>query len=166
MPENESYPHLIRADQVKSAEGQFSHPWNPKSLLVGSHLSKLGGLQRTGLSLARIPAGHESCIYHAHHCEEEWVYILSGRAIAEIDDHEYEVGPGDFIAFPAPSVAHHLRNPFSEDLVYLMGGENRETEIADFPRLGKRMVKTGGEVTVYDLAAGKPLGPLEGPTKA
>jgi hypothetical protein len=47
-----------------------------------------------------------------------------------------------------------------------MGGENRETEIADFPRLGKRMVKTGGEVTVYDLAAGKPLGPLEGPTKA
>lgn len=63
-------------------------------------------------------------------------------------------------------MAHHLRNPFSEDLVYLMGGENRETEIADFPRLGKRMVKTGGEVTVYDLAAGKPLGPLEGPTKA
>ncbi|MGZ5200951.1 MAG: cupin domain-containing protein [Telluria sp.] len=162
MTETASYPHLIRADQVKAAEGQFSHPWNPKSLLVGSHLSKLGGLARTGVSLVRIPAWHESFTYHSHHCEEEWVYILSGRAVAEIDDKEYEVGAGDFIAFPTPSVAHHLRNPYDEDLVYLMGGENRDTEVADFPRHGKRMVKTPAGVTIYDLAAGKPFGPLEG----
>jgi uncharacterized cupin superfamily protein len=162
MTETATYPHLIRADQVKAAEGQFSHPWNPKSLLVGSHLSKLGGLQRTGVSLVRIPAGHESFTYHSHHCEEEWVYILSGRAVAEIDDKEYEVGPGDFLSFPTPSVAHHLRNPYEEDLVYLMGGENLGTDIADFPRHGKRMVKTPAGVTIYDLAAGKPFGPLEG----
>lgn len=160
MPENESYPHLIRAEQVKATEGQFSHPWNPNSLMVGTHLSKAGALQRTGVSVVRIPAGRESFTYHSHHCEEEWIYILSGRAIADIDDKEYDVGPGDFIAFPAPSVAHHLRNPFDEDLVYLMGGENLDTDIADFPRLGKRMVRTAGEVSIYDLKAGKPLGPL------
>jgi uncharacterized cupin superfamily protein len=160
MPE--PYPHLVRAEQVKAAEGSFSHPWNPQSLLVGSHLSKLGGLARTGVSIVRVPAGHESFAYHAHHREEEWIYVLSGRAMADIDDAQYELGPGDFVAFPTPSVAHHLRNPFDEDLVYLMGGENLAFDVADFPRLGKRMLKLEGQAVVYDLASGKPLGPLEG----
>jgi uncharacterized cupin superfamily protein len=161
MPDKASYPHLIRASQVKASRGEFSHPWNPDSLMVGTHLSKAGGLQRTGVSLVRIPAGRESFTYHSHQREEEWIYILSGRAVADIDDQEYEVGAGDFIAFPTPSVAHHLRNPFDQDLVYLMGGENRDAEVADFPRLGKRMVRMGKEVTIYDLASGKPFGPLE-----
>jgi uncharacterized cupin superfamily protein len=160
MPE--PYPHLVRADQVKAAEGSFSHPWNPQSLLVGSHLSKLGGLKRTGVSIVRVPAGHESFAYHSHHREEEWIYVLSGRAMADIDDAQYELGPGDFVAFPTPSVAHHLRNPFDEDLVYLMGGENLDFDVADFPRLGKRMLKLEGQAVIYDLAAGKPFGPLEG----
>lgn len=125
-------------------------------------MSRLGGLKRSGVSIVRIPDGRESFVYHAHHFEEEWIYILAGRAIAEIDDAEYEMGPGDFMAFPTPSVGHHLRNPFSEELVYLMGGENLDHEVADFPRLGKRMVKLDGEIVVYDLDSGKPLGPLEG----
>ena len=50
--------------------------------------------------------------------------MLSGRGIARIDDHEYEVSAGDFMGFPTPSVAHHLTNPFDEDLTYLMGGES------------------------------------------
>ena len=40
-----------------------------------------------------------------------------------------------------PSVGHNLRNPFDEDLVYMMGGERREFEIADFPRLNKRLIR-------------------------
>lgn len=158
---SDSCPNLIRADDVMAAESSVSHPWNPKSLLVGTHLSKLGGLQRAGVSIVRIPAGHESFAYHAHHREEEWVYVLSGRAITEIDGTDYEVGPGDFLAFPTPSVAHHLRNPFADDLVYLMGGENRDFDVADFPRLGKRMLKMNGEAIIYDLGAGMPFGPLE-----
>jgi uncharacterized cupin superfamily protein len=58
-------------------------------------------------------------------------------------------------------VAHHLRNPFAEELVYLMGGENLDFDVADFPRLGKRMVKLNGEAVIYDLDAGKPFGPLD-----
>src|SRR4051794_11264591 len=106
------YPHLLRADAVKAAESSVSHPWNPRSLLIGTQLSQVAGLKRTGVSLARMPSGHESFVYHAHHREEEWIYILAGRAMADIDGAEYELAPGDFVAFPAPSVAHHLRNPF------------------------------------------------------
>jgi uncharacterized cupin superfamily protein len=81
-------------------------------------------------------------VYQSHQHEEEWLYILSGRGIAEIDEEEIEVHAGDFMAFPTPSVAHHLKNPFDQHLVYLMGGENREMEIADFPKLGRRSCGT------------------------
>ena len=62
---------------------------------------------------------------------------------------------------PAPSVPHHLENPFDQELVYLMGGENREFDIAEFPRFGKRMTKSGGNFEVYDVSNAKPFGPLE-----
>ncbi|MDJ0727255.1 MAG: cupin domain-containing protein [Prochloraceae cyanobacterium] len=150
-------PFLLKADEIAKNEITFSHPLNPNSLISGTQLSKLTGLKRTGVSLAKIPPGKESFIYHSHHCEEEWVYIISGKGIAEIDDREYEVNAGDFIGFPTPSVAHHLRNPYEENLVYLMGGENLDVEIADFPRLGKRMIRRGNDLQVYNIADGRGL---------
>src|SRR5262249_1408441 len=104
--------------------------------------------------------GKESFVPHAHHREEEWLYILYGQGMALIGNQEVEVGPGDFLAFPTPSVAHHLRNTGFEDLVYLMGGENLDAEVADFPTLNKRMVRMGDELTIYDLSAGGGFGPL------
>ena len=143
---------LFRAAEIEAARTEASHPWNPQSKLTGTQLSRLGGLKRTGVSLARIPPGKESFCYHSHHFEEEWVYVLAGRAIAEIDGAEFEVGPGDFLAYPAPGCAHHLRNPFDAEFTYLMGGESREFDIADFPRVGKRMIRTGANVEVVELA--------------
>lgn len=161
MSVSQAYPHLIRAAAIQAAESSAAHPWNPNSQLYGTHLSAAGGLKRTGVSIVRVPPGKESFAYHLHHREEEWIYILSGHGVAEIDGVDYEVGPGDFMAFPTPSVAHHLRNPGGENLEYLMGGENLDYEVADFPKLGKRMVKLGGRTVVYDLASGRPIGPLE-----
>ncbi len=161
MTDNKKSSNFVTKDTIRENEGTFSHPWNPDSQVTGTRLSDLGGLKRTGVSLVRIVPGKESFAYHLHHREEEWLYILSGKGIAEVDGEEQEVNPGDFLAFPTPSVAHHLRNPFDKDLVYLMGGESLEHEIADFPRLGKRMVRLGEEVQIYELGDGKPLGPLE-----
>ena len=150
-------PYLLRAQEIQSKESTFSHPWNPNSSITGTMLARVLGLRRVGVSLARIPPSKESLVYHSHHFEEEWIYVLAGRGIAEIDGAEFEVGAGDFMAFPTPSVAHHLRNAGSDDLIYLMGGENRDFEIADFPRLGRRMIREGDRVDVYDLSAAKPF---------
>jgi uncharacterized cupin superfamily protein len=147
-------PTLLKADEIRSREESHQHPWNPRSELHGLRLSAQVGFQRTGVSLVRVPPGKESFVYHLHYCEEEWIYILSGRGIAEIDGQEHEVGPGDFMGFAAPSVAHHLRNASDQDLVYLMGGENKEVEIADYPHHGKRLVRVGGRVHIYDLKEG------------
>ena len=120
------------------------------------------GLERLGVHMMRVPPGKESFVYHAHHTEEEFIYILSGRGIAEIGDEEIEVGPGDFMGFPTPSVGHHLRNPFDQDLVYISGGERRASEVADFPRVGKRLVRVGMSVSIHriddaEAFAGLPL---------
>lgn len=144
-------PLVRSADRSRLPEESFSHPLNPRSEVHGISLSDVAGLSRVGVHLVRIPPGKESFAYHAHHGEEEFLYILSGRGIAEIGDEEHEVGPGDFMGFPTPSVGHHLKNPFGEDLVYLSGGERRGMEVADFPRLGKRMVRVGGNASLHTI---------------
>ena len=153
--------YLLRASDIAARSQTFSHPWNPRSEVTGYQMGKSTGLKRTGVNLARLAPGKESFLYHSHWLEEEWIYILQGRGMARIDDVSYEVGPGDFMAFPTPGVAHHLTNPFDEDLVYLMGGEHRDQEIADFPDLGKRMFRHPKGVDVFDLEQARPFGPLE-----
>ncbi len=143
---------LVRAAEHKDhPEVMFHHPLNPNSEAGLTSLSQIVGLNRIGLHLLRIPPGKESFVYHSHRTEEEFVYILSGRGIAEIGDESFEVGPGDFMGFPTPSVAHHLKNPFDEDLIYLSGGERKETEIADFPRINKRLVRYQQDLMIYSI---------------
>lgn len=143
--------NIVRAADIAAHLQQFSHPLNPASDMYGMQLGCSVGLARTGVNFIRVPAGRESYVYHSHQHEEEWIYVLGGRAIALIDDEEYEVESGDFIGFPAPSVAHLLRNPGPGDLVYLVGGENRDHDVAVFPKLGKKMVRTGKDVQLVDL---------------
>lgn len=158
---SEQNPLILQAEQIAASLQPFSHPWNPNSQLSGTQMGQKVGLKRTGVNFVRVPPGKESFVYHAHHCEEEWIYILSGHGIAEIDGEEFEVGSGDFMGFPTPSVAHHLKNVGAEDLVYLMGGENLEVEIAEFPRLEKRMVRRRDSIQIYDFSDAKPFGALK-----
>jgi uncharacterized cupin superfamily protein len=157
MSNSKRYPHLLRKAEIEAKAKTFSHPWNPRSEISGTWMGRLAGLQRTGVSIGRIGPGKESFAYHMHHTEEEWVYVLSGRALARIDGRDYELEPGDFVAFPAPSVAHLMSNPYDEELVYLMGGENKPDEVADFPELDRRMVKLAGQLTIYKLSDGQPF---------
>ena len=76
----------------------------------------------------------KSYVYHSHRAEDE-------------------VGAGDFMGFPTPSVAHHLRNPFDEDLVYLCGGEIRDLEVAEYPRNQLVLIRRGDEAHVVPSSA-------------
>lgn len=152
---------FIRAEEAEQQASRFSHPWNLNSEGYATRLSSEVGLSRVGISWVRLPPGRESFVYHSHYREEEWIYIISGEGVAEIDGEEYEVGAGDFMGFPAPHTAHHLRNTGEGELVYLMGGEALDSDVADFPRLGKRMVRRGDDVEIYDTADARNFGPLE-----
>ena len=152
-------PALLRADDIRAREETGAHPWNPSSELRGTRLGTATGLQRTGVNLLRVAPGKESFIYHTHYYEEEWLYILSGRGIAEIDGVEHEVGPGDFMGFATPSVPHVLRNTFDEECTYLMGGEDKPIDVVSYPELEKRflLMQTDKGTEFYEL--GEPIKP-------
>jgi hypothetical protein len=41
-----------------------------------------------------------------------------------------------------------------------MGGENRDAEVATFPKLGKKMIRLGSEIEIFDLDDARPFGPI------
>lgn len=152
MVEKKKSPFLVRADE-RPAESGWSHPLNPRSEMRGVSLSAVVGMQRVGFHLVRIAPGKENNAYHTQATEEEFYYILSGRGVARVDGEKLEIGPGDFLGFPAPSVPHLLTNPFDEELVYLVGGERKEVEVARFPDYDRRLIRVGRKAWLVDEAA-------------
>jgi len=145
--------HVLKAGDQDALAFRFRHPLGRGgSEIVMTMLARAAGLTRVGVNLARVPPGKEAFVYHRHHAEEEWAYILEGAALSEIDGEAQAVGPGDFIAYPA-GVAHTLKNTGEGDLVYLMGGEQAAVEIADFPRHGKRILRRGDHAELVDAEA-------------
>src|SRR5437016_6587552 len=108
MPDD-SRKLLWKADELPAQEHAVTQRLNPNSHLLRIGLSRLAGLQRAHVSLGRIPPGKDSFAYHAHMIEEEWVYILSGRGLADIAAKQHEVGPAESMGFPAPGIAHLSR---------------------------------------------------------
>jgi uncharacterized cupin superfamily protein len=153
-PEKPAPRVLVRAGE-RGPAFPSSHPYNPRSEMHGWLLSRPAGLARIAVNLVRIPAGRESAMLHVHHREEEWLFVLAGRGVAQVDDREHEIGQGDFLGFP-PGVAHHLRA--TEELHVLVGGEIfGDVEVADFPSLRRRLVMAGGRFAVYPLDAEVPF---------
>jgi len=149
---------IVKADDhALSPEFHFCHPLNPNSDIYLRSLADAAGLERTSVRIGRIKPERESFVYHAHEGDEEFLYILSGRGKIEIEEVEHEIGPGDFVGFPTPSVAHHLTNPFDEELVYLMGGERTGLDVAHFPRLKKKAVTTSQGFFFVDDTAFSPI---------
>jgi len=151
--------HIIRAEKAFEFKHTMAHMWNPETIVPGTRLDRMVGLDRSRVTVVRIPAGGEASAYHAHQCEEEWIYVLQGQGVIDIDGQEHLLGPGDFAGFPARSAPHQLKNPFNKSLVCLMGGDRREVNIADFPRLGKRLFRHGDVMEVYDTADAEESGP-------
>jgi uncharacterized cupin superfamily protein len=138
-------PCLLDAATIAAMPEQRNvHQFNANGVRHARSLGDALGLQRLGVHLVRLEPGRDSTTFHFHEADEEFVYVLSGRGVAEIGAHSAEVGPGDFMAFTAPSPGHLLRNPFDEDLVYLMGGERNAVDVVRYPRDGWTLVKANG----------------------
>jgi len=135
---------LAAATIAAMPERAHVHQFNERALRLTRTLSDAVGLQRIGIHLVRLRSGLESTQFHYHDSDEEFIYILSGRGVADIGDSSFDVTAGDFMGFPAPSPAHLLRNPFTDDLVYLMGGERNAVDVVHYPRIRRSMIKSHG----------------------
>src|SRR5829696_3458575 len=102
---------LSRADVQALLEERRPHPLDPKLVRHTRSLGDAAGLSSIGVHYVRLTQGDTSSVLHFHHQDEEWVYILSGRGITQIGEHQYEVAAGDFMGFGAGSLPHNLHNP-------------------------------------------------------
>jgi len=143
---------LIDAATIEALEEtKHVHQFNDNAIRHTRSLGDIVGMTQLGVHLVRLESGFESTQYHSHQCDEEFLYIISGHGIAEIGDAEHEVGAGDFMGFTKNSPAHSLRNPYTEDLVYLMSGERNRIDICDYPRIQRRMYRVDGKKQYVDL---------------
>lgn len=146
------FPLLTAAQIAALPERTHQHRYNPNGVRLTRSLGDAVGMRQLGVHLVRVPAGRDSTEYHRHAHDEEWIYVLSGRGIAEIDGRKVEVGAGDFMGFVAGSVPHGLTNPHAEDLVYLLGGTRQPYDVVDYPRSGIRSYMYDGRRDNVDVA--------------
>ena len=139
-----SLRHLSRDAVNALPERRHQHQFNANAVRLTRTLGEPLSLEAIGVHLVRLAPGRDSTQYHYHDADEEFLYVLAGRGIAHIGGERFEVGPGDFMGFPAPSPAHLLTNPFEAELVYLMGGERNPSDVVHYPRLGRSMIKAHG----------------------
>jgi uncharacterized cupin superfamily protein len=150
---------LLSAEAIAAIPEQArQHAFNPNGIRHTRALGDACGLTQIGVHLVRLEPGRESTEYHTHSHDEEWIYILSGRGMAEIGGRKAEVKAGDFMGFVAASAPHTMTNPYSEDLVYLVGGTRQTYDVVDYPRRGIRSYKYDGKrdnVETKNLGVGK-----------
>lgn len=143
----------LSADAIAKMEGTRKvHFLNPNAVRLNKSLGDAVGLRNIGVHLIAVEPGHHSTEYHAHYCEEECIYVLSGTGTAVIGDESHRIGPGDFIGCPANGIAHEMINDGKETLVCLVMGQRLPQDIADYPRLKKRLYRHSGEWDVVDFA--------------
>jgi uncharacterized cupin superfamily protein len=146
-------PVLLGAGTIRRMrEEKFVHFLNPGAIRYTRSLGDACGLSAIGVHLVRLKQGDASTEYHFHHQDEEWVYILSGRGIAEIGGKKHKIAVGDFMGFVAGSQPHAMRNPFKQDLVYLVGGNRCPLDVCDYPRIGKRRYRMNGDNAYVDIS--------------
>jgi uncharacterized cupin superfamily protein len=79
-------PVLLKAAQVQALHEEVRpHALDASRVRHTRSLGDAVGFTAIGIHLVRLEKDATSSVRHFHHQDEEWVYILSGRGVAEID---------------------------------------------------------------------------------
>ena len=145
--------YIIRRNEIEKMEGLAkTHYLNENAKRINKSLGDLAGLKNLGFHIIEVLPSCESTEYHVHYHEEECVYILSGNATVTIDETDYKVGAGDFIGYRAGGLPHTMKNTGAEVLRCIVVGQRLTEDVADYPRLGKRLYRYGQKCDLVDLS--------------
>src|SRR6478672_7006015 len=110
------HQNVRNADEVEARE-----------MIKGQHnmrlrqLGKPAGSRALGATLTEVAPGAISFPRHAHHANEEAIYVLSGSGEARIGEERVAVRPGDWTALPGapPHAPKWVTSPATVPFVYL-----------------------------------------------
>lgn len=145
--------YIIRKSEIEAMSGLAkTHFLNQNARRINKSLGDMVGLQNIGFHLIEVAPGYESTEYHVHYFEDECVYILAGKGTVTIDEIDYKIEPGDFIGYPAGGLPHTMKNTGSETLRCLVVGQRLPQDVADYPRLAKRIYRYNQSSNLVDLS--------------
>ncbi len=94
-----------------------------------ARLARSVGLKQFGVNHVTLAPGAWSSLQHWHEQEDEFVFVLVGTLTLVDEAGVYELGPGQFAAFPAGEPnGHSIQNRSSEPGVFLVVGSRRAGE--------------------------------------
>lgn len=122
------------------------HQFNANAIRHTRSLGDMAGLTDMGLHIVRVEPGRDTTEHHFHGQDEEFLYVISGRAEATIGEETFSIGPGDVMVFPKHSPAHSMHVPADagEDLIYMMGGTRSPIDVCTYPKIARRMYRVDG----------------------
>lgn len=149
---NEQY--VIKRADIEAMEGTpKQHFLNPNAKRTNKSLGDLTGLQRMGFHIIELPPGSESTEAHVHYQEEECTYVLEGSGEVLLGEERVAIEAGDFIGYRAGGKAHTMYNTSSTPLRCIVVGLRLPFDVADYPRLNKRIYRQDGQPwDLIDLA--------------
>ena len=102
-------------------------------------LGALIGARKLGVSVAQVPPGKRAFPKHAHHVNEEMMFVLEGEGTYHCGSESAAIKAGDLIAAPPGdgSTAHQIENTSSAPLRYLTFSTKLEPEVVEYPDSGK-----------------------------
>ena len=97
------------------------------------------GARKLGVSLAVVPPGKRAFPKHAHHVNEEMMYVLEGHGTYHCGADSAPIRAGDLISAPPGdgTTAHQIENTSSAPLKYLTFSTKLEPEVVEYPDSGK-----------------------------
>ena len=142
---SKSNPTLLTAEDIVAMDGLAkTHFVNPNAQRINKSLGDATGLTGLGIHIIEVEPGFETTEKHVHFFEDEAIYVLAGTATAEIGEEEFAIKPGDFIGYPKNGEAHTIHNTGTETFRCLVIGQRLAHDVADYPRLNKRIYRNEG----------------------
>ena len=108
----------------------------------GNRRKHLGG-DKLAAGLWELAPGKTSFPLHSHQVTEEGMFVVSGQGKVRTPDGVTEIGPGDYVSFPAGGPAHQLLNDGLEPLVYLGLSAGQGFDLVDYPESNKVALSVG-----------------------
>ncbi len=130
------HPNVINLDEL-----EFGTTPKPGPIPFGGQVKRLAssaGGQKLGANLFTVGAGLSVAPLHAHHNNEEAIFILRGKGTVQIGEKRVSVRAGDWVSLPAGTDhAHQLFADQEGDLEYLAISTMNEVDLVSYPNSDK-----------------------------
>jgi uncharacterized cupin superfamily protein len=130
------HPNVINVDEL-----DFGAAPKPGPVPFGGSVKRLAGssgAKQLGANWFNVPAGATLAPLHAHHNNEEAIFLLKGKGTLQIGAAKVAVREGDWVSLPAGEAhAHQLFADQGEALEYLAISTMNEVDLITYPNSDK-----------------------------